>query len=222
MLRSPSRASSTALLIVAGLLAACTPYMVATTARPLAAGERSTTQLFSVVPGGASLRADSAGGAVSMPNYDREHRWGLNERADLGVRVNAGSGLIVTHKRRLGPSLAESGAASALLLGGGLVNLGQHAHVEATWVVSGGETGTVVPYGGVRALQVIPLSRSAVRDTPTAGVYGGTRFGSRDGGVSLELGVFYDRSALGLRRNDLVIVPSINVHGAGLGRLLGW
>lgn len=47
----------------------------------------------------------------------------------------------------------------------------------------------------------------------------GTRFGSREGGVSVELGVFYDRSALGMRKNDLVVVPSVAFHGLSLRRL---
>lgn len=33
-------------------------------------------------------------------------------------------------------------------------------------------------------------------------------------------GVFYDHSALGLRRRDVIVVPSVTVHGSDLLRLL--
>ncbi|HYW51246.1 MAG TPA: hypothetical protein VE861_11600, partial [Gemmatimonadaceae bacterium] len=120
--------------------------------------------------------------------------------------------------RRLDGPSDKDGAATALMLGGGFVNMGQHAHVEATLITSGREGRSFTPYAGIRGLQVMPLSTTAPRDKPTIGGFGGVRLGDRDGGVSVELGVFYDRSALGLRRNDLVVVPSIGFQGGALWR----
>jgi hypothetical protein len=217
-----SRRATGPLCLVASLallLGACTPYAVATTARPLARGERSFTQMLTVVPGGARFAGDSS--TVAVPGIDFEQRIGLDDRTDIGVRIPTLSGAIVTWKRRLDAPSSRAGRATALLLGGGIVNLGQHAHLEATLVTSGDEASTVVPYGGLRALQVIPIASEAVSDSPTIGGFGGVRFGDRDGGVSLELGVFYDRSALKLRRGDLVIVPSVSLHGLSLLRSVG-
>lgn len=78
-----------------------------------------------------------------------------------------------------------------------------------------------MPYGGVRALQVFPLSTSAVSDSPTIGAFGGFRMGTTYSGVSFEVGVFHDRSALDLRDGDIVVVPSITLHGLDFLRMLG-
>jgi hypothetical protein len=206
------------LLVLPPLSTACTPYAVATTARPLAPGERSRSQIFTVVPGG--LRSPDDSSSVAVPSIDLERRFGLDERSDLGVRIPSFSGVVVTYKRRLDGLTEKPGAATGLMVGGGFVNFGQHAHLEATLIRSGSETGRTVPYGGLRALQVIPLSSTAPNDSPTLGAFGGLRFGNENGGITTELGVFYDRSALKMRRGDLVVVPSISVHGGVLRRLL--
>jgi hypothetical protein len=131
------------LLAVPLLLTACTPYAVATTARPLAPGERSESQIFTVVPAGAQFAGDSS--TTSMPGLDLEQRFGLDERSDVGVRVPTFSGVIVNYKRRLDGVTEKPGAATGLMLGGGFVNYGQHAHLEATLIRSGSETGRIVP-----------------------------------------------------------------------------
>jgi hypothetical protein len=208
------------LLALSQLFTACTPYAVATTARPLAVGERSKSTIFAVVPGGARSPDDSS--SIAMPGVDLEQRFGLDERSDLGVRIPSFSGVIMTYKRRLDGATDKPGTASGLMVGGGFVNFAQHAHLEATLIRSGSEAGSAVPYGGLRALQVIPLSTEAPNDSPTIGAFGGMRFGDRDGGISAELGVFYDRSALKLRRGDVVVVPSISVHGGALRHLMPW
>ncbi len=154
-----------------------------------------------------------------MPGFDLEQRFGLDDRSDFGIRSQTMSGVIGTYKRRL-TAVIDGG--TAIMLGGGFVNGAQHAHGEVTLITSGREGGQVTPYGGIRALQVVPLSSVAVSDSPTIGGFGGIRLGQRDAGVSLELGVFYDRSALKLRRGDVVIVPAINVHGASLPKMLPW
>lgn len=202
------------------LIAACTPYAVHTTAQPLAKGEHTSGTIFTVVPAGARLDGDSTGKSMAVPSIDWERRMGLDDRSDVGLRINSFSGAIVSYKRRLdGPSTRNS-TATALLVGAGLVNWGQHAHAEVTLVTSASDSGrTVVPYGGFRAVQVAPLSSEVPHDKPTLGLFGGTRLGGRDGGISLEVGVFYDRSALGMRKSDLVVVPSVAVHGLSVRRL---
>jgi hypothetical protein len=76
-----------------------------------------------------------------------------------------------------------------------------------------------VPYGGLRVMQVAPLSSTAPRDRPTAGAFLGWRIGSRDIGIAPELGVFYDHSALHIRRGDVIVVPSITFYGNALSSL---
>ena len=51
------------------------------------------------------------------------------------------------------------------------------------------------------------MSTTAVKDPPTIGLFGGLEAGGRNRGAFAELGVFYDRSALGPRSNDFVVVP---------------
>jgi hypothetical protein len=114
--------------------------------------------------------------------------------------------------------------------GFGFVNFASHAHFEATLLVSGYEpmgaatrverSPLFVPYGGLRVMQVAPLSPDAVHDTPTAGGFLGLRIGSPEFGVSPEVGVFYDHSALGVRKGNVVVVPSLNFHGDELIRIL--
>lgn len=198
--------------LLAAALAGCTPYAVHNTARPLYPGERSVRTIVTIVPGGAELR--SSGGSTersaAVPTLDSELRNGLDDRSDIGMRLNAGSGLIVSWKRRLDGRTIDAGAATAVLLGAGIVNLGNHAHFEATLIHSAQERRTVVPYGGLRAIQVAPMSVGAVHDRPTLGGFAGARLETLLDGANFELGVFYDRSALGMRRGDLVIVPSLS------------
>jgi hypothetical protein len=56
---------------------------------------------------------------------------------------------------------------------------------------------------------VAPLSRSAVSDSPTAGGFLGLRIGREQLGISPEVGVYYDRSALGVRSHDVIVVPAL-------------
>jgi hypothetical protein len=50
-----------------------------------------------------------------------------------------------------------------------------------------------------------------VSDQPTVGVFGGLQIGNGWFSVRPELGVFYDHSALGLRKSDLLIVPAFTL-----------
>jgi len=202
------------------LAGACTPYTVASTARTVPQGQHTRSTVFYVVPAGAQSVNDSSN--TAMPGFDLEQRFGLDDRSDIGIRIPTISGAIVTYKRRLTGIADRDAGGTAIMLGAGFVNGGQHAHGEVTLITSGREGGQITPYGGMRALQVLPLSSIAVSDSPTIGGFGGMRIGQPDAGVSLELGVFYDRSALKLRRGDLVVVPAITVHGASLMKMLTW
>lgn len=200
-----------ALVLLSISLVACTPYAVHTSARPLLKGEKSSTTIATVVPGGGRIDDSTT---TAIPSLDWERRVGIDDRSDAGLRINSASGAIISYKRRLDGPSAKQSTATAILLGAGFVNLGAHAHAEATLITSAPDSGrSFIPYGGLRIIQIAPISTGAVHDKPTIGLFGGTRLGGRDGNVGVELGVFYDRSALGLRRNDFVIVPSISFTG---------
>lgn len=191
-------------------LAACTPYAVHTTARPVVLGEQSRSFIFTVVSNGLEVRDSASRAGVGMPSFDAESRMGVSDRADVGVRINSVSGVIVNYKHRLdGPSTKPT-AATAVMLGAGIVNLAWHAHLEATLLHSGREDRSVVPYGGLRVMQIAPLNTVAPHDQPSAGAFLGTRFGLGALRTGVELGVYYDRSALKMRSNDVVIMPSIS------------
>ena len=91
------------------------------------------------------------------------------------------------------------------------MNWGEHAETEVTLLASGRENGVLTPYGGLRVMHVLPMSRNAVHDTPTAGGFIGMklRFGDMD--VSPELGVYHDQSALGVRSTSYIIVPGVSL-----------
>ncbi len=63
-------------------------------------------------------------------------------------------------------------------------------------------------------MHVIPISSGAVRDTPTAGVFGGLKLRiSERLSMSPELGVYRDdKSALELRDTNVIVVPSVTFH----------
>jgi hypothetical protein len=147
---------------------------------------------------------------------DTEIRFGLNEQSDVGVRVPGLSGVVVDYKRRI-VGADDSRFAMAVMGGTGFVNYGQHWLFEATVVASGVEGATVTPYGGLRAMQTLPLSESAVSDTPTVGGFIGIRIGDRELGISPEVGVYYDEPALDISNDDPVLfIPSVTIHGRGL------
>lgn len=193
--------------------AACIPYTVGTTAQPLPKGERAPTLIWYSIPNGVELMRDSV--AVAFTGIDVEGRLGVSDRADAGVRITAGTGLVATYKYRLTNSSDRRRAAVAVMGGVGLVNLGNHAHFELTLLASAREA-LFTPYGGLRAAQVAPLSVSAVSDSPTAGGFAGLRIGDQHLGVGVELGVYYDHSALGLRTGNVIVVPALVVHGRDL------
>ena len=206
----------------------CIPYTVGSTARPVRVGDHSTTMSTFVMPSFGRLDSTRSFSNIAV---DLERRWGVDSRSDLGVRVTSGSGMVVNYKRLLtGPDVR---ADVAIMTGAGFVNLGQHAHFEMTLLASrhegsrssGSERDSVirrmvVPYGGLRVMQVAPLAEGAVRDQPTAGGFLGLRLGSSDFGLSPEIGVFYDHSALDVRKRNVVVVPAVSAHGDRMIQLI--
>ena len=211
--------SATAL--AAAVTTGCIPYAVGSTARTVPAGDHVRTTTAFVIPNGVEDKGDSV--AATIPGLDSEMRFGIDNRSDWGVRVPSWSGVVVNYKRRLdavpATAAADTGVALSLMTGGGLVNWGQHAHFELSLLASGREDRKAVPYGGLRVMQVVPLNSAAPSDRPTAGAFLGWRIGSRTLGVAPELGVFYDHSALHIRRGDVVIVPSVTFYGPVLSSL---
>lgn len=194
------------------LATGCIPYSTGTTAATVPPGTAVPSMAVYFVPGGIeTLTADSTGG--SLIGIDAEARFGLDEHSDIGIRAPGVVGVVVDYKRRVTGLDDPASAGIALLVGGGVVNAGDHALGMVGVVASGRQNERVTPYGGFKAMHVLPLTEEAVRDDPTLGVFAGLRIGTDRLGVSPELAVFYDRSALGLRSNDVIIVPSFTIHG---------
>lgn len=192
-------------------LTGCIPFTVGSTARPVPAGEHTRSSSLYVVP--SSFDVDSAH-SLSRLGADTEVRYGLDDRSDMGFRVVGYSGGVITYKRRLNGLTTQPGFALAAQGGVGVVNMGEHAHFEASLLASGAEN-TVTPYGGIRAMQVYPISRGAVHDSPTIGAFFGVKLGDNDYAISPEIGFFHDRSALGIRTGSLIIVPSVTISRTG-------
>ncbi len=223
MRRSIHRPAGRAAVIAALALAtstACLPYTVGSTAQTVAPGEVQRAGTIYIIPNAIELFGDSL--STSLRGADAEVRWGLTESTDLGVRIPSFSGAVLTAKHRVwGP--AEPGAPAFAVMGGaGLVNWAEHAHFELSVLASGRIAPSFTPYGGLRVMQVAPLSRSALHDSPTAGGFIGLRIGDGTNAVSPELGIFRDRSALGLRESRIIYVPALTVHGDFLRRILRW
>lgn len=122
-------------------------------------------------------------------------------------------GVVVNYKHRFADAAAGQ-PALAYMVGAGVVNWGEHAEMEATLLASGDESAGVMPFGGLRAIQVVPITQGAVSDSPTLGGFGGVQIGDRGFSIRPELGVYYDRSALGLRRGSVILVPAVTLaHG---------
>jgi hypothetical protein len=206
-------------LALAAVLTGCVPYAVGTTAAVMPRNEVAPTVTYQFVPVGPDTSAYGGEPGASLMIVDATARLGLDERTELGVRFAGFAGVVADVKYRLwGPD--SLGPGMALIGGGGVINAGNNAHLEATLLVSGGARALAVPYGGVRAMQTFPLTAGLRQDAPTFGLFAGLRLGRPDFGVSPEVGVFYDPSVTGLREGDFVVVPSISLHGDRLLRIL--
>ena len=198
----------------------CIPLTVGSTAQPVPVGTTVSSMSMYVVPNSVDDSVDNR----SYPRYgvDTEVRFGLDDRSDIGVRVPSVSGVVASYKRRLNGVSTAPGNATAIVLGGGFVNWGDHAYMEATLITSAADNDRFTPYGGIRAMHVIPINKGAVHDSPTLGGFLGARIGTRTAGISPELGIFYDHSALRIRKGNILVVPAITIHG-DFGRfLLPW
>jgi hypothetical protein len=198
--------------------AGCIPLTVGSTAKPVPAGTITNSTSFYVVPNSF----DDSVNKRAYPRYgiDPEVRFGFDDHSDIGVRLPSGSGIVANYKRRLDGVSQAPGAATAIMVGGGVVNWGEHAHLEATLITSAADNDRFTPYGGLRAMQVIPISKGAVHDSPTLGGFLGVRIGTLTLGISPEIGIYYDHSALGIHKGTLLFVPAITVHG-DVARFLG-
>ena len=196
----------------------CLPYSVASTADPTPPGETQPTAVWFAIPNGVSAFGDSS--ETAIVGADAEVRFGLDDYSDIGVRLTSASGIVANYKRRLDAPSGTNRAAVALMGGVGIVNLGSHAHFELTLLGSAPQR-MLTPYGGLRAMQVAPLNRGAVHDEPSLGGFLGLRIGRKNMAVSPEVAVYYDRSALGIRDRNFIVVPAIAVHGEELIRLIG-
>ena len=212
--------------ILPALLAAgaCIPYATGTTALPAPQGEVVPSASVYFVPGGIErLTVDSVSG--SYFGMDSEVRFGIDGRSDVGIRAPGMVGITLNYKRRIDGNGEAAGPALAYMVGAGVVNAGEHAHLEASLLASGrpaGEGISFTPYGGLKAMHVLPMVEYAVSDDPTIGVFAGIRLGTEGLGISPEIAVFYDRSALGLRDRNFIIVPSFTFHGDELvSRIFG-
>ena len=202
------------LSVTALLMTSCITYSVGTTARPVPTGEFQANLMVYSIPNGVESTSTDDGfeEGLSYGSADFEGRWGLSEKSDLGLRVPAGSGVIVNYKRLLNEKNDPNRVAFSALAGAGVVNYGNHAYVEGGFIASGQED-RVVPYGGMKAMHVVPISRSAVSDTPTIGAFGGMRIRtSSTFSISPEIGFYYDKPVLELRERNYLIVPSITFH----------
>ena len=199
----------------------CLPYTVGSTAQTIPAGESRRAAIVYYIPDAIDLSGDSV--AVPIRGSDLELRYGLDDKSDIGLRIPAYSGAVITYKRRLAGTSAPESPAVSFITGGGFVNWGEHAELEATLIASGRGDGILTPYGGVRAMQVIPISRTGLHDSPTAGGFLGVRLRMGHIDVSPEVAVYYDRSVLGIRRANYIVVPGLTLSPrAPLTRLRLW
>jgi hypothetical protein len=229
MPRHTVRSVASAIALIPLLATACLPYTVGSTAQTVPTGKWTRTSTNYIIPQAVKGPGDSV--ATPMWGSDLEYRHGLDARSDLGLRMVPGGG-VINYKRRMGSDTSHARASVAFMTGAGIVNLGEHAHFEATLIASGRQNVPLSAYGGIRAMQVVPLSTSAVNDSPTVGAFAGLQIGGGQFTLRPELGVFYDRSALELRTSNVIFVPALSIQrnrdggggggGSWLPGLLGW
>jgi len=211
-----SRFCITVLVLGAALApGACIPYTVGSTAHTTPVGDTQRFRSVYAIPNGLPRPNDSV--PTPVVGLDYELRRGLDDRSDIGLRFPTFSGVVINYKRRLTDDASFRSPATAFMVGGGVVNLLEHAHLEATVIRSGARHGEFTFYGGARVMQTIPITSTAVSDSPTAGGFFGLMIGDENSGFTPEIGIYYDRSALGLRSRNVIIVPSITLRGGVFG-----
>lgn len=212
-------------LVIALLLplGACLPYPVGRTAHTLEPGRSERVTSGWIMPNAADpLASHSAEGSrrAALVGMDFEWRTGVAEGTDVGVRIPSLSGVVLSVKHRLTVDPDPDSSATAFMLGAGVVNFGEHGHVELTVMRSLAVRNGLAPYFGLRAMQVVPLTRAAVSDSPTIGGFLGMRLGDGIEWIAPEIAVFHDRSALGLRKGSVIVVPSVSIKRSPFRR--GW
>lgn len=210
-------------LAVLATMTGCIPYTVGHTAKPAKKKEvKFTTSLFSVDKNKETFSQPSGWNYLGI---DIEGRAGVSDRADVGVRVTSGSGVVLSYMRRLNGTTEDPGASISAKFGAGVIDFPSIGMVEAALLASADDVGRFTPYGGLRVVQTHALDAGYLDGGLTAGGFFGTRIGDSRFGISPEIGVFYDRPLPGVKRKDLLIVPSISIHGNYVGwlarRLLG-
>jgi hypothetical protein len=197
---------------ICALLTGCISYTVGQGAETASVGKQVYSSSVSVVPGTLD---DST--PTRRPSVDTELRYGVNPRTDIGLRIATWSGFMVTWKRQLtradSSTKQENRARTSIMLGGGVLNMGEHAGLEATLISSGKWSQYGQLYGAIRAVQVIPITSTARSDDPVIGAAVGYLLGNREYSIGPELGVYYDRSVLGLNTNRILVIPSVVVRG---------
>jgi len=195
-------------------LNACLPYTVGSTARTVPAHETTRMTSWYYIPSALKRPGDTI--AVPLAGFDLEFRHGIDARSDLGLRFLPG-GVSADYKHRFDNDETSTGTAYAWSVGGGIVNGGEHMMMQATLVASGREDVTVAPYGGLRAIHVLPISEGAVTDRQTLGGFIGAQIADGDFIMRPELGIYYDHSALGVRSRDVIFVPAITLKRSSRG-----
>lgn len=206
---------------ILALSAACVPYTVATTAQPVKPGESERSLIVMAMPP-VSVYESTSGRLITA---DYERRRGIDSVSDWGLRFPSFTGIVGSYKRLL--TRTDSPVLTSFIGGAGFINMGNHAHFEETLIISKNDqpqrapsgvvrphpSNALLPYGGLRAMQFIPMNSESVHDKPTVGGFAGLRFRDEGTVVSVEVGVFHDPSALAVRKNNWVIVPAVALHG---------
>ncbi len=200
------------------LLTGCISYTVGQGAETTPPTERASSSSINWVPG--TLGDEPGAKRTSRPSVDSDVRFGIDERTDVGFRIATYTGFMVTWKRQLtrvdSSAAPENRARTAIMLGGGILNAGEHAGVEATLITSSPWSTVGQWYGALRAIQVAPLTPTAREDDPVVGLTIGHLFGDRKSSMGPELGVYYDRSVLGLNTSRVLFIPSLVVRRQGI------
>lgn len=203
------------LVLSCGAFAACYPYAVHSDGHTLAP---STAEVATIAGFGLSNSEDfqlDSSDNVAVGVADLLLRIGITENVELGGMIHGFGGFGASVKVRHSGSPDPFSPAAATIWA--FSASGQHHFYSATYVRSlaarrEASRISVHPYWGVRGVQATPVDGQPV-DDPVVGLFGGTRLGSGGRGVTLELGIFRERSVFGDRRVGVVVVPSISFRG---------
>ncbi|WKW12189.1 hypothetical protein Strain138_001471 [Pseudogemmatithrix spongiicola] len=210
-----TRSLRLAVLLASLVATGCLPYTIGNTAQTTPKGEisKTTTAGFAIGVGGRFADSNTVSPQANLLLSDQEIRFGIDDGADIGLRITSASGLVGNLKRRHSGANHVDSAAFATSIGVGIVNFASHALFEGALHFSGGRRPTGIPYGAVKVMHTVPISRGALRDDPSAGAAFGWRFGDADVSIAPEIAVWYDRPVSGIRTGNVVVVPSITLKG---------